>query len=678
MYKATLNGTVFFDTTAGDESFCLTSALVEIQAGSAGAFTFTVPSTNIAYKTFHRLVDIVKVYRDDDVIFSGRVYSIQDTFNTCQIIVCEGLLAILADSIFRPETFDGDLHDLIDEILVSHNSQVDSEKQLTAGDITVANSEVYRDYQTYETSISRMQDLADSFGGYMFVREDSGTLYFDWLSTFTTACTQAIDFGTNILDLTQEINSNDICTVLIPLGAENDNGVRLTVKSVNNDKDYIEASAADIEQYGRIVKSHIWPDVTTASALLTKGQAFLTASLLTKVTINVTAVDLADAGYTVDSFAVGQKVSVTSVPHGINAMLVEVKAQSLNLLYPSANRLTLGTEQVGYVESRRTEDKSIERIIQSRVTKTMMQTAIDQATAQITGIDGGYIVINDSNNDGYPDELLILDTPSISTAVNVWRFNSAGWGFSSNGYNGPYTLAAIIGDGVNGGAIVAGSITGDRIAANTTFTQNLTATNLNITGGSVNIETATDTEDKIALSYGTQTMKMSPKSLKASESNLQMESQLNYNGVVCADTSVDPKVMRSWFGMSTNNGAKYGYARLLNDGGADMIILNGSNGRISAHSSGGGYGYVPIVEYLDVSGTTSQYGLISLGMYVKDDFFPIGFQMTSGHQYYLYPVAYMNQAKDNVYGIWYAAVEDLNGNRVTNTQISFRVIHLAL
>ena len=47
-----------------------------------------------------------------------------------------------------------------------------------------------------------------------------------------------------------------------------------------------------------------------------------------------------------------------------------------------------------------------------------------------------------------------MDAPNISEAVNIWRWNSGGLGFSRNGYNGPYELAI-----TNDGAIVADFIT---------------------------------------------------------------------------------------------------------------------------------------------------------------------------------------------------------------------------
>ena len=77
-----------------------------------------------------------------------------------------------------------------------------------------------------------------------------------------------------------------------------------------------------------------------------------------------------------------------------------------------------------------------------------MQTAqaitrqeMNEATQLITGNRGGYVVLEDSDGDGKPDEILIMDTPDKNTASKIWRFNKAGLGYSSNGYEGPYDLA---------------------------------------------------------------------------------------------------------------------------------------------------------------------------------------------------------------------------------------------
>ena len=92
---------------------------------------------------------------------------------------------------------------------------------------------------------------------------------------------------------------------------------------------------------------------------------------------------------------------------------------------------------------------------------SMMNAAIAGATDLITGQSGGYVVINKSTENGQPYEILILDQPKIEDAVNVWRWNMGGLGFSSNGYNGPYETAI-----TQDGQIVANFITSGALFAN--------------------------------------------------------------------------------------------------------------------------------------------------------------------------------------------------------------------
>ena len=93
----------------------------------------------------------------------------------------------------------------------------------------------------------------------------------------------------------------------------------------------------------------------------------------------------------------------------------------------------------------------------------LINSAIKTATSLITGQSGGYVVIHTDADSGKPYELLILDTPDIESAVNVWRWNLGGLGFSDNGYNGPYETAItadgqIVADFITSGSLVANII----------------------------------------------------------------------------------------------------------------------------------------------------------------------------------------------------------------------------
>ena len=78
---------------------------------------------------------------------------------------------------------------------------------------------------------------------------------------------------------------------------------------------------------------------------------------------------------------------------------------------------------------------------------SLTEKAIAHATERITGGLGGYVVINQNGETGYPEEILIMDKPDKATAVNVWRFNKGGLGHSHNGYNGSFDDVALTDDG---------------------------------------------------------------------------------------------------------------------------------------------------------------------------------------------------------------------------------------
>jgi len=82
-----------------------------------------------------------------------------------------------------------------------------------------------------------------------------------------------------------------------------------------------------------------------------------------------------------------------------------------------------------------------------------MANAITHATEMITGNLGGYVILHDSNGDGKPDEILIMNTENPETSTEIWRWNKNGLGFA-NSYDGNYETAI-----TQDGQIVADFIT---------------------------------------------------------------------------------------------------------------------------------------------------------------------------------------------------------------------------
>lgn len=100
-----------------------------------------------------------------------------------------------------------------------------------------------------------------------------------------------------------------------------------------------------------------------------------------------------------------------------------------------------------------------------------LEDAIANATAWISGGNGGYVLIH-RDSSGRPYELVISDTENITAnTAKVWRWNLNGLGYSSTGYDGTFTTA-ITADG---------RIVADFISTGTLDAQNIEVRNLNAT-----------------------------------------------------------------------------------------------------------------------------------------------------------------------------------------------------
>lgn len=144
----------------------------------------------------------------------------------------------------------------------------------------------------------------------------------------------------------------------------------------------------------------------------------------------------------------------------VSAMVVQTVYDCLAERYTS---ITLGSEKSSMITTISEVQSSVNKVQTTlgRFPK-LLQTAIGNATSRITGQSGGYVVLHGDEN-GQPYELLILDAPNINDAVNVWRWNVGGLGFSHNGYNGPFETAItadgqIVADFITSGSLVANII----------------------------------------------------------------------------------------------------------------------------------------------------------------------------------------------------------------------------
>lgn len=347
MYRVYCDGLpIYNDKLEGLKIF---SPSLDLELNKTGSFSFTLYPDHPYYGSIQKLKSIITVYQEDYLLFRGRVLDDEIGFYNERKVTCEGELAFLLDSIKRPYDFTGGVAEYLALLLDSHNAQVDETKRFTLGNVTVTdpNDYIVRSNIDYTDTWKEMNDkLLTLLGGFLSARHADGVAYLDYLADFTLLSPQKIEFGKNLLDQKRIIKGADVATVVIPLGAKlkdaegKDTDKRLTIETVNGGADFIEDASA-ISQYGTIVKTVIFDDVTIAENLKAKGQAYLSSLVKLPESIELTAADLATVSTAFSSFHLGTYVDVVSKPHGLNQKFL-VRKLSINLLDPAANKLTLG------------------------------------------------------------------------------------------------------------------------------------------------------------------------------------------------------------------------------------------------------------------------------------------------------------------------------------------------
>ena len=366
-----------------DNSLSLFAPKLTLEMGKAGALSFQIPPSNRYYNALPQLTTMITVEMDDAEIFRGRVLTNNRNFNNVRTVYCEGDLAYLVDTVQKAERYNGKTHDLFRKIIEAHNKRAGADKQFLVGDITIENRDVVLsgksdEVQDEETgkfdykqiAINSIADewqntfdfiqscLIDYTGGYLRTRRQNGKTYIDLLLDYGNTATQDIEFGKNMLDLTEEVSAEDVFTVLIPLGDEN-----LTIESVNNGSDELVDTTA-VQRYGRIVKTHVFDSVNTPETLLENGRRFLASNVNVPVTLTVKAVDMHLVDPNASPIYVGDKVHVISAAHGMADELVCTKIE-YDLENPANNTYTFGTPKQSLTERYR-KDKAKQDAEQTR------------------------------------------------------------------------------------------------------------------------------------------------------------------------------------------------------------------------------------------------------------------------------------------------------------------------
>ena len=404
MYKIYADGILFFDDTLQSQSeLQLLSVKLTMEVNRAGALEFTMPTHNVAYNTLQKLkTTIIVICENRNAIYwEGRVLHDEKDFLNRKKVYCEGALSYLTDAVLIPYNWNlGGIQNFFSMIIRQQNERVENNRRINfiRGDFEDPNQYIVRSNQDYSNVWDEIvAKILKPLGGYLNIN-------YGWFNFNTNQKTsgltvsldsspggisdQVIRFSENLLDIEEYITAENIFTVIVPLGARQKNqdgsqGGRLTIKSVNNDLDYLENQTA-INLFGRIVRTAEWDDVTLASNLKTKGRAFLNNNISMAVTLSVKAVDLHYLDVDTDKIEIGTQVRVVSEPHGLDTYFLCSKVVA-DFLSPEKTQFVLGS---GF---NALTDKQVDA---AKMTSSAMETAASASSAVSkisTDIVGNYV-----------------------------------------------------------------------------------------------------------------------------------------------------------------------------------------------------------------------------------------------------------------------------------------------
>lgn len=262
-----------------------------------------------------------------------------------------------------------------------------------------------------------------------------------------------IAYGKNLTDIEQDENIANLATGVIGYWVGTD-GTLVQTSVVNAPGTY---------NFTRVITvdfSSDFEEQPTTEQLTQRVQKYISDNGVgvPDVSISVSWVNLEQySGYEglslLERVSLGDTVTVEFPPLGVEATARVVKTvyDVLRDRYVSAD---IGSVQANIADTIAGQQQEI----QKRPTASDVESIAQGITSTILGAKGGAVRLLDTNNDGEPDTLYVADNPDPALAKKVWRINYEGWGASAKGYNGPFTVAATLEQGLYADFMTAGTL----------------------------------------------------------------------------------------------------------------------------------------------------------------------------------------------------------------------------
>ena len=452
LFQTMTEGTVPTNYGIGPLSDCISCTVTEERNGGYElAMTYAVEGIHASEIEPNRFILAKPNYTDDPQIF--RIYKIGKTINGSFTVNAQHISYDLSGKVISSGTASSAVAACALLQAKAGSFTINTDKTVSAAFSITAPSSVRSWFGGKEGS------LLDIYGG-------------EWkYDNYTASLKQArgsdrgveIRYAKNLTQLSQMLDMSNLCTGVIPFYIDQDGNKTVGTKvstglSLDVDRDIAIDFSQDVD-----------PESGTAisTQLANLANAYITNTNLTSITNSIT-LDFVQSGKLTERVDLCDTVHIYFEALGISAAAKCVKTV-WNVLEERYTSTTFGDARTNICDT----IASAQKQLQETPSTSFMAEAIAHATELITGNLGGYVILHDSDGNGEPDEILIMDTPNISTSTKIWRWNASGLGYSSTGYAGPYGTAI-----TSDGKIVANYIATGTLDASQITVQHLSASSI--------------------------------------------------------------------------------------------------------------------------------------------------------------------------------------------------------
>lgn len=359
----------------GNKNGTVLSPKLTREVSKGGSLTFTMTREHPMYEMLQKMSTVVVVKQDGKETWRGRIFSHEADWYNNRAVYCEGALSFFNDSCVTPFNYEGTLKEFLQHLIDVHNAQVGQKmKMFELGTVTAALGDQvvhFGDADQYGVGedYGKCWDIIDKlvlkvFGGYAYCTFDAATgynvlNYCDQAVEEKRLTAQKIEYGVNLLDLTEKTDTNGLYTRIYPVGNKHtvketrwkykfkwlpgglgkytdEHEERYGIMDTDSatiqkylppsgyrydlEDGYIENTDA-VKKFGVIARI-VEFDTDSANDTFAAGVQALQQNHLMVTSYTIKAVDLVDAGEATERLTFACYAHILSAPHSVDAIML--------------------------------------------------------------------------------------------------------------------------------------------------------------------------------------------------------------------------------------------------------------------------------------------------------------------------------------------------------------------